>query len=117
MAGKARMAGKRTESLVVRLTPEEVKMVRGLAGRHGKTVSEWIRERIYHPPAEEAAELWRVAQAIAAMERPAQESTTRRKPAGPTSARERNRKDPRRSHSKKDSGSLPGGEGTEGESA
>jgi hypothetical protein len=72
MEGKTRKPAKRTESLIVRLTPEEVKMVKALAGRQGKTVSEWIREKIYKPPTEEAAELLRVAQLIAGIERPVQ---------------------------------------------
>jgi hypothetical protein len=61
MAGRPKKAEKRTESLVVRLTPKEVKMARELAGRKGKTVSEWIREQIYDAPEKDAANLWRMA--------------------------------------------------------
>lgn len=70
MAGKTRKAAKRTESLIVRLTPEEVKMVKALAGKQGKTVSGWIREIIYKPPKEVDGELLRVAKLIADFERP-----------------------------------------------
>jgi hypothetical protein len=70
MAGNTRKAAKRTESLIVRLTPEEVKMVKALAGRQGKTVSGWIREIIHKPPTEGDAELLRVAKLIADFERP-----------------------------------------------
>lgn len=116
MAGRARKGAKRTESLIVRLTPEEVQKVKELAGRQGKTVSEWIREKIYKPPTEEAAELLRVAQLIAGIERPVQNwrlagNERRTKPSGKAIGKiqgDRIRK--------KDSGHMPGGEGTEGES-
>lgn len=58
MAAKATNAEKRTASLVVRLTPKEMKMAQDIAGKRGKTVSEWIREKLYEAPQAEMAEMF-----------------------------------------------------------
>lgn len=56
MAEKSRKPEKRTASMVVRLTPREMEMAQEIAGKRGKTVSEWIREKLYEAPQKEAAE-------------------------------------------------------------
>lgn len=58
MSGKAIKTEKRTASLVVRLTPREMEMAQDIAGKRGKTVSEWIREKLYEVPQTELAEMF-----------------------------------------------------------
>lgn len=58
MPEKSRRPEKRTASLVVRLTPREMEMAQEIAGKRGKTVSEWIREKLYEAPQKEAEDMF-----------------------------------------------------------
>jgi hypothetical protein len=52
----ARKGQNRTVSLFVRVTPKELKMAHKIAGKRGKTLSEWVREKVYDASMEEAVQ-------------------------------------------------------------
>jgi hypothetical protein len=68
MPEERRKPEKRTASLVVRLTPKEMEMVQEIAGKRGKTISEWIREKLYEAPQTEAAEIFYRARMLELMD-------------------------------------------------
>lgn len=59
VVAKVKSARSRTETLIIKLTAEEKKMAQEIAKEQGgKTVSEWVRERIWNAKRREAAEIY-----------------------------------------------------------